>query len=129
MTRAVGSEGKGIQCTQGRAPLGSLGCCQAQRGLVLVVTCFVLALVFRPVREISIDTEIEISRRLSLEKGPKKGSTPPTPCVYVCFPSRCRQFQQRSFSRKIFKLYHILVKRGPKLMSVPGPDYFLDDFE
>ena len=106
MTRAVGSEGKGIQCIQGRAPLGSLGCCQAQRGLVLVVTCFVLDLMFRPAQEISIDTEIEISRRLSLEKGPKKGQRLPLPASMYVLARGADIFSNVPFQKNFQTLPH-----------------------
>ena len=47
-------------------------CCQTQGGLVLVVTCFVLVLLFRPVQETSTDIEIEISKCLDLISEKKK---------------------------------------------------------
>ena len=47
----------------------------------------------------------------------------------VSFASWCRQFQPRSFSRKVFRifgLYPFLVKEGPELTLVPGPDCSLN---
>ena len=44
--RAV-ERGERVQSTQARTPTGDSRCCQTQRGLVLAVTCFALALVFR----------------------------------------------------------------------------------
>ena len=48
--RVAGPLGEGGKA---RDPLGGLHCCQTQRGVVLVVTCFVLVLVLRLARETS----------------------------------------------------------------------------
>ena len=71
-------EGKGIQSTQARAPLGGPCCCQKQRRLD--VTCFVLVLVFLDLlRKFPIDIEIEICTWLSLIS--KRRSPSPNRCL------------------------------------------------
>ena len=109
--------GQRVQSTQTWAPLGGPRCCQMQRGLVLYLGLL---------RKFPIDTRNKISLWLSLISKKIKRSPPPNCCVYECFASRCRQFQPRFFSGKIFRLYQILVEGSPKLMLVPGPDRSLN---
>ena len=62
-----------VQSIQARDSLEGLRFCQTQRGLVLLVTCFVSVLVFKPAQGISIDMQIEISKCLSGILSPKNG--------------------------------------------------------
>ena len=97
---------------------GSLGiqrCCQTQRGLVLalVVTCFLLIMVFLDqIRKFSIDMEIVICKWLSLIS--KKWSPPSNRCVKGCLPRGAGNFSTILLWEN-FQTLPDLVKKGPEL--------------
>ena len=98
---------------------------QTQRGLVFVVTCLLLVLIFRPAQEIFYRHR-ERNQQVAEFDLQKKRSPPLNRSVYGCFTLRCQQFKPRFFSGIIFRVYQILVKGGPELMLVPVPDCFLN---